>query len=340
MANLSKSTVRIYGSNGKAVGSGFLISARTIITTAHVIGYLEKNGDNPQEKITLDFPGLGFSSKSEASIVFLDTEEDIAGLQLLNLPPDGAEHVPMVVSERLLGHSFKSFGFPEGYRLAWASGKILGPSIHEHASRKWLQVESSIGYKIQKGFSGSPVWDESLGGVIGMVVALDQYSNAAFLIPSITLMKKWIEIADKSAKKHDPIVLQKHKVTVFLSYAKEDILAVKDLYKKLNSDGITAWMDEEDLIVGQDWKLEIKKAIRGADAVIICLSKDSVSKSGYVQKEIRESIEVSEEKPEGEIFLIPARLDDCNVPDRLQPFHWADLFEADGYNKLLESLKN
>ena len=44
------------------------------------------------------------------------------------------------------------------------------------------------------------------------------------------------------------------------------------------------------------------------------------------------------EKPEGEIFIIPVRLDKCDTLESLRHLHWVELFEDDGYKKLKQSL--
>ena len=82
-----------------------------------------------------------------------------------------------------------------------------------------------------------------------------------------------------------------------------------------------------------------QKAVREADVVVVCLSNKSVTKEGYVQKEIKFALDIAEEKPEGTIFLIPARLEDCVVPERLSRWQWVDLYEENGFVKLLRSLK-
>jgi hypothetical protein len=98
------------------------------------------------------------------------------------------------------------------------------------------------------------------------------------------------------------------------------------------------WIDEKKLLPGYDWKYEIAKAIDASDAVIILLSKKSVTKEGFVQKEIIFALDKAEEKPEGTIFIIPALLEDCKVPQRLDQFHWVKFFEKNGYNLLLKAL--
>ncbi len=126
---------------------------------------------------------------------------------------------------------------------------------------------------------------------------------------------------------------------VFLCHASGDKPPVRDLYKRLTIEGVDAWLDKEKLLPGQDWRLEIPKAVQESDVVVICLSKKSVTKEGYVQKEIKFALDIAEEKPDGTIFLIPARLEDCTVPDRLSRWHWVDLYEENGFTQLLRSLK-
>jgi hypothetical protein len=61
--------------------------------------------------------------------------------------------------------------------------------------------------------------------------------------------------------------------------------------------------------------------------------------SGYVHKEIKQALDIADEQPEGSIFLIPVRLEPCQVPDRLGTWQWVDLFAPGAYERLLLSLK-
>lgn len=131
----------------------------------------------------------------------------------------------------------------------------------------------------------------------------------------------------------------KRPLKVFLCHASGDKPVVRELYKRLIAEGVDAWLDQEKLLPGQDWRVEIPRAVRDADVVVICLSNKSITKEGYVQKEIRFALDSAEEKPEGTIFLIPARLEDCIVPERLDRWQWVDLFDENGFLKLLRSLK-
>jgi len=128
------------------------------------------------------------------------------------------------------------------------------------------------------------------------------------------------------------------KLRVFLCHASGDKPAVRDLYHRLRFRGIVPWLDEEDLLPGQDWRLEISKAVRSSDVTLICLSSRAVTKAGYFQKEIKYALEVADEQPEGAIFLIPLRMEDCEVPESLGRWHWIDLFGEAGYERLLRAL--
>src|SRR5512141_1313450 len=109
------------------------------------------------------------------------------------------------------------------------------------------------------------------------------------------------------------------KLRVFLCHASQDKPIVRELCQRLGAEGwIDPWLDEEKLLPGQDWDLEIEKAVEAADVVIVCVSNRSVSKEGYVQKEIRKVLDIALEKPEETIFIIPLRLDECELPRRLR----------------------
>jgi hypothetical protein len=125
----------------------------------------------------------------------------------------------------------------------------------------------------------------------------------------------------------------------FLCHASGDKPAVRTLYRRLRGDGIEPWLDEENLLPGQDWQAEIPRAVRSSDVVIICLSRRSTTKAGYVQKEIRYALDVADEQPEGTIFLIPLRLEDCDVPERLRRWQWVNLFADRGYERLMSALQ-
>ena len=84
--------------------------------------------------------------------------------------------------------------------------------------------------------------------------------------------------------------------------------------------------------------------VRNSHAVIILLSKAAVASEGYFHKEVKLALETAAEKPEGTIFIIPIRLDECAVPMMLQKYQYVDYFGSDlqrerTYTNLITSLK-
>lgn len=92
------------------------------------------------------------------------------------------------------------------------------------------------------------------------------------------------------------------------------------------------------MLPGQAWQNEIPKAVRAADAIVVCFSRAAVNRAGYFQKEIKFALDALDHQPEGSIYLIPAKLEDCSVPERLGHLHWVDLQGDRGYDKLKKSL--
>ncbi len=130
----------------------------------------------------------------------------------------------------------------------------------------------------------------------------------------------------------------KRPLKVFLCHAHADRDAVHTLYARLKREGVDAWLDKEKLLPGADWQLEIRKAVHEADVVIVCLSKQ-FNQAGFRQKEVRIALDTAMEQPEGEIFIIPARLEECENLESLSKWHWVNLFEVDGYHKLIRALR-
>jgi transcriptional regulator with XRE-family HTH domain len=132
----------------------------------------------------------------------------------------------------------------------------------------------------------------------------------------------------------------RRRLKVFLCHSSGDKGTVRVLYQRLKREpGIKPWLDEVDLLPGQNWDAEIRKAVRTSDIVVVCLSQDSITKAGYVQREISLALDVAEEQPEGRIFLIPLRLEGCDVPDRLRRWQWVDYYVKTGYSRLVKALR-
>lgn len=131
----------------------------------------------------------------------------------------------------------------------------------------------------------------------------------------------------------------KRQLRVFLIYAHSNQGVVHKLYTRLVKDGMEVWVDKEKLQPGQNWEYEIHKAILKSDVVIVCLSQAFNKQKGYRHKELKIALKKATLLDEGEIYIIPARLEKCKLPAPLCHLQRIDLFEANGYRKLIRALQ-
>src|SRR5512138_1906204 len=126
---------------------------------------------------------------------------------------------------------------------------------------------------------------------------------------------------------------------IFLLYARGDQEAVRRLYERIIKEGADVWLDREKILPGRDWQYEIRKAIQSSDVVVVCLSRRFNKQGGYRHEEIKLALAKARSLPEGRCFIIPARLEKCDLPESLRRWQRVDLFETRGYKKLVEALK-
>ena len=133
-------------------------------------------------------------------------------------------------------------------------------------------------------------------------------------------------------------------IRVFISYAREDEKAAIRLYNDLkNSDlPIQPWIDKEDLLPGTNYDTKITNLIHTSTFFIPLFSSTSVQKRGYIQREFKRAINTLEEIPPDDIFVIPVRLDECEIPYyELKKYHYQDFFPNwyDGLEKIVAAIK-
>jgi len=191
----------------------------------------------------------------------------------------------------------------------------------------------------------NPAIPESVEKIILKALAknpADRYATAGEMTNALSKIMPSLQQQESDAKKTSrTIAKEKNRLGVFLCHSSSDKLAIRKLYAQLQKEEwIDPWLDEEKLLPGENWDNEIRKAVRDSNCVIVCLSRESVSKEGYVQKEIKLALDVADEKPEGTIFIIPLKLEECSVPSRLSALQWVNYFDNTAYSRLLISLKN
>lgn len=265
-----------------------------------------------QQDILEDFKWRFSDGKCKRSSCARDAETD-----LYRMIMNAAENAPLCIAR-----------FAEACSDVREQGHYA-PTVREINS---MLSRAYAGYQIEGDTVVRKSWTPEDAEVEGVPKPADASAEAADSQPAKPA------IARHSATDAPRPPSRKRKLQIFLCHSSGDKPAVKELYDDLKADGYSPWLDTENLFPGQDWEAEIKKAVRNSHVVVVCLSHDAVTKAGFVQKEIKFALDVADEQPEGRIFMIPARLEDCKVPDRLSRWHWVNLFDNNGYNNLLASL--
>jgi len=60
----------------------------------------------------------------------------------------------------------------------------------------------------------------------------------------------------------------KKEVTIFISYAREDVKKAEEIFNKLQEYGLSPWLDIKNIHPGQNWKYTIKQALLEANFFI------------------------------------------------------------------------
>ncbi len=147
------------------------------------------------------------------------------------------------------------------------------------------------------------------------------------------------EVRKDSGSSHTRCKLLK----VFLCYAEEDIDMAEKLYGDLKQAGVTVWIDAEDLPAGANKRAIISREIRESRYFIALLSSKSLTAGGFVQREMKMALDILDELPDDDIFIIPVRADNCEpMEEKLRRLQTADLFPCyeKGLAKILRTLQS
>ncbi|MDB5228604.1 MAG: hypothetical protein JWN78_2797 [Bacteroidota bacterium] len=133
---------------------------------------------------------------------------------------------------------------------------------------------------------------------------------------------------------------------IFINYSWEyHTNQAEKLYSALSNcnGGYDVWMDKNSMPGGLEWRPAIRKAIREANFFISLFSSESGIGRGVRNREIKQAIDILDEFPPTEIYLIPLRLNECESPyEEINALNWIDLFPKweVGVDKLLTVLAN
>lgn len=115
---------------------------------------------------------------------------------------------------------------------------------------------------------------------------------------------------------------------VFVGYAKEDKEVALQVVGYLEALGLEVWFDKKSLVAGDDWDAERMAAQQTADMIIHICSEQILTRAGVVNREIRETMRLADDKPFGSNFVVFVRLGGVRLPSQFLRYHYID-FEGD-----------
>ena len=125
---------------------------------------------------------------------------------------------------------------------------------------------------------------------------------------------------------------------IILCHAFEDKKVVSHVYDALQTSGFEVWIDAESAFGEQESEPDMAKWLGQADCMLVFLSKNSVRKLGSTQHEFGKLIHTWKAMPEGAVYTITVRINDCQIPELLSSLDHVDLFDAQGLETIIRCL--
>ncbi|MGE0083547.1 MAG: toll/interleukin-1 receptor domain-containing protein [Desulfococcaceae bacterium] len=150
------------------------------------------------------------------------------------------------------------------------------------------------------------------------------------------------EITGDFPRSELPEILPEKAKKVFICYAEADIAIARQMYDNLKKSGLTPWMEDRDLLPGQNRRTSIWQSIQSSAYFIVLLSNNSVVKGDFNRQQ-KIAFEILDEMPQSDVFVIPVRIHDCEpgaIHSGFVNIQTADLFPSyeEGLQKILKTL--
>jgi hypothetical protein len=339
-----QSIVRFNDAEGKIVGLGTIVSQRCVVTMGFVIQYAlglpHNDASMPTGPVSFQMPfssGKAMISSRVISWEPIGEKFHIAVLAVSSESENFLSPAPLITARDtnfFFDRRFRMLANSPGVADLYVSGTLEGA-----LPNGLVQLQLNVDSARTEGAGGSPIWDIETGSALGIYCSRLVGNSIGFMAPTQTIAAAWPELQPGS------VVLEKvgagrtKAPKIFICHASEDAVVATEMYDRLKEAGYDPWLDKRSLMAGQNWDYEIKKAVKGSEFFVVLLSQNSVGKKGYIQREFKLAMESLEEVPEGQIYLIPVRIDDCLVPSQFAAFQWVDLQSTEGHDQVQKAIQ-
>jgi hypothetical protein len=135
--------------------------------------------------------------------------------------------------------------------------------------------------------------------------------------------------------------LERHRMNkrIFIIYSHKDIELARTLTEQLKAKGYNPWLDEQEIVPGQNWAKAINQAIEKSSIALFLSSKNIENSQGFAMKEIKVARELLRANQESHSPIIPVYLEESKLPEELAGIHAVKLYEKNGFEQLEKGLE-
>ena len=129
-------------------------------------------------------------------------------------------------------------------------------------------------------------------------------------------------------------------IGIFLANHQVDEARALELKQRLEREGYRVWHPEGGILPGQDMSLESEKALSEAELVLLCFSQQANTSPGDFHRDFNRAVQEHARQPEGDIFLIPILLEECERPAAIRNLRPVAVHQTGGFDRLLLALES
>ena len=176
-------------------------------------------------------------------------------------------------------------------------------------------------------YNGPVAWAAAVG-LVGLIILLFLLGRRKRTISAAPSVEAVIEepaapvAPDEPVMPPAPILDGGH--DAFVSYSHANAETVLPIVQSIEEDGITVWIDRDEMRAGQNWAGQIVRAIKSADRFCLMCSAQAFE-SDHVRREVYLADKYGKK-------MVPIRLDATEMPEDIEYFligrQWIDLFEV------------
>lgn len=258
---------------GRPCGAGLLADPIHVVTCAHVVntalGRDVRAADQPEATVPVAFPYAERVGREGRVVVWRPVGSaggDVAVLELVEPAPPESSPVRLVADAALVDHAFVVWGFPQG-----GAGQMLAEGVlSRRRGDDLVQMRAGDGQPVRAGYSGAPVWDEVLHGVVGIVTSSDPdaTTRTAYLLPTDVIAGVWPDLPVQAVEAVDAAHIERPEA--------------RRVVGERISAAVESWRDRDEL------RRKLRELLLEGRRIICVTGRRGIGKSAVVAKVLAE----------------------------------------------------